>query len=405
MKSKKIFFTIAVAIFGYISVFAKEIDNKGYIITLQNDTIKGYIENSDVYNNKKCRFRKENSFETIDYLPGQILSYRYDTSGKYFISKNITTDQGYKMVFLEYLIKGMANIYFFRDETSHYYIQKGDGELIELSEAPELTNINGVSYYKAKKYTGKLKYILQDCPAISEEIDNTALYPKQLIQLAKHYHDKVCSSEQCIIYERKIEPIKFSFGAYIGISYNNFYLNADNYSDNRLSVYPGLKVEIKNLFFSYEQLKLVTGLSLHYFSTYSFNVDADWDDTYIYHHIVEKKKVKDVDLKAPAFKIPVSINYTFTKSKLQPYIGLGFSNLVVFSQNKNFYLENIYEYYGYSIPVYNFGFTVNTGIKFKLKNSHSLFFDLSFEQYHNYNPNSFCRLRNQFFSTQFGIEF
>jgi hypothetical protein len=403
---KNIYFASLLLLCVAISVSAQNGNNSGYIITLQNDTIKGFLENNDVDNYKKCRFRKEKSLDIVDYLPGQIQAYRYNDSGKYFISNDVITTQGRKSVFLEYLIKGKANIYFMRDNTEHYYIQKETDELVELSEIPELTkNDDGVSYYKAQKYTGKLKYLLQDCPEVFPEIDNVKLNPTQLITLAKDYHDKVCNSEQCIIYERKIIPIQVSFGLYAGVSYNNFYLNSVNYSNNKFSVYPGFRLEIKNLFFSFEQLKLLTGLSLHYFSTYNFHVDADWVNTYLYHHIVEKEKVKDVDLKAPAFRIPVSVNYTFTQSGLQPYVGIGFSNLFVFSQNKEFYLNNVYDYYGYSIPIYNFGIEVYAGLKLKINNNHSLFFDINFEKYRNFNPNLFCRIENQFISSQFGIEF
>ena len=355
---------------------------------------------------KNCRFRKYKSSDVVDFLPGQILSYRYDNSGKFYVTSDITTNNNRKTVFLECLIKGKANIYFMRDQTDHYYIQKEGEDLIELSEIPQLIqNEEGFVFYKIQKYTGKLKYILRDCPSISNEIDKIKLNSTQLIQLAKHYHDKVCDSEQCIIYEKQAVPVKVSLSLYAGIVYSNFHLSNTNYSDNRVSVYPGFRVEIKNFIFSDERIKILTGFSFHHFSNYTFHLDADWDNTYVYHNVSYQNTVKDVDLNASAFRIPVSVNYSFSLSKFQPYLGVGFSNLVIISQNKNFYLNNIYDYYGQSLPTYSFGFVVDAGINFKLNNKHYLFFDLNFEPYQNFNINSFCRLQNQFISSQFGIIF
>jgi hypothetical protein len=64
----------------------------GYIITLRNDTIYGFIQNNGYIRNSRICFFTENIDSTEqEFLPGEIYSYRF-TGGKYYISETIDID-------------------------------------------------------------------------------------------------------------------------------------------------------------------------------------------------------------------------------------------------------------------------------------------------------------------------
>jgi hypothetical protein len=143
---------------------------EGYIISLNGDTTKGFLLVQISRNaSEQCVFKPSaNSANTI-YKPGEIAGYRY-LNGKYYISKEINIDSTTKkVVFLEFLIKGIASIYYYMDNEEHYYIEKFPNGLVELTEKERTFFDEGTSgrdgahtYTMPSKYKGKLMFTLQD---------------------------------------------------------------------------------------------------------------------------------------------------------------------------------------------------------------------------------------------------
>ena len=401
MKTNKLsflsIFLFLLIILPFNKLKAQEIFKPGYIITNASDTVNGYIQGIDNNLYRKCIFKKDLNAQIVEYLPGQIQAYRFVDNGKFFISKEIQLAEGTKVLFLEYLIKGKVSVYYMTDKTEHLFIEKENEKIIELTEIPVLDKTpEGVPFYRPNKFTGKLKYYLSDCPAIYKEIDDVKLYPKQLVKLTKGYHDKVCSTEQCVIFERKEEPVRLRFGFVAGSSYNNFWFSAKNYTDNRFGAFAGCKLEVENLVFALNGLTLNTGVNLQNFSNYTFTTDS-WkmggNGTYNIHTIT-------MDMKTIALKIPLTVNYMFSQSKVRPYIGIGFTNTFYLSQSKDLYIYEFMLEYGKSIPLYHTGITGLAGLKFKLNNKHDLNFELTYEFAQNLRINTVDRLTNSYFSLQ-----
>lgn len=405
MKRKQILAKcIAVLVYIIIPInwlVAQENNQSGYVITKTNDTIRGYIQNVNINQFTRCSFKVNKDSKIVDYLPGEIVAYRFGENGKFFISKETPSTSGNKILFLEYLIKGKASIYFMRDNTDHYYIQKEDDKLLELTEPQKITNNAEGNYLTPQKYTGRLKYVLSDCPSIYSEIDALKLYPDQLIKLAKDYHEKVCDSEKCIVFEKKNNPVKFHIGVLAGISYNDFKFNATNYTDDRLGAFAGCKVEIENLIYALERITLNTGLIFQYYSTYKFHIDVY---QYSYSDFTGNQ-ILNLNLNATAFKIPLTVNYMLTQSKVRPYIGGGITNMFFLSQNKDIYIKDFTDYFGKTIPFYHFGIIGTAGLKYQLKNRHSLFVEFNYEKISNLNVNEVLRMHNQSLSLQAGYMF
>jgi hypothetical protein len=227
--------------------------------------------NIDAY--LRCSFKKEMNEKATDYLPGEILAYRFTDNGKFFISKETPTESGSKPFFLEYLIKGKANIYFMRDNVDHYYIETENNKIIELSDPLTIIeNKDGLRYIKPASFIGKLKYVLANCPDLYPEIEKTKLFAPELIKLAKDYHLKICNSEQCIIFERKIKPLKIHTVIVAGVSLDKFGSSVD-YSFGGVI---GANFEFENLFFSAEQSTLKIGTLIQMNSIYKTDVIGLW---------------------------------------------------------------------------------------------------------------------------------
>ncbi len=180
----------------------------GYIITSENDTLKGFIEKqSDKRNSKRCNFKQSLNSGITEYFPDDLKEYRFDED-KYYVSKTILLRRKEVNLFLELLVDGIADLYFFREDniTDHYFIQKADGKFFELTKTDKLVDIDGKSYsYNYKKYIGTLKIAFKDCPQIFPEIDQMSLDQKSLVDITKKYHECTGNTKKCIVYAKEIQ--------------------------------------------------------------------------------------------------------------------------------------------------------------------------------------------------------
>ena len=61
----------------------------GYIITANQDTIYGYVNNNSYYDNSQfCEFKTSKNDSVIKYTPKELFGYRF-IDGKFYISKKL----------------------------------------------------------------------------------------------------------------------------------------------------------------------------------------------------------------------------------------------------------------------------------------------------------------------------
>lgn len=361
---------------GYLLTFniakAEDKYSPGYIITNANDTVRGYLQQLNINSYTKCNFRKSLNDQIIEHLPGTISAYRYERDGKFYVSKEAPLETGNKVVFLEYLIKGKANIYFMRDNMDRYFIETDSNKIMELSQNPKLIHDDeGNLYYKREGFRGKLRFMLSDCPEIEPEINKTDLQPANMIKLAKDYHNRVCNTEQCIIFERKIKPVKVNVSIVGGPSLNRFEIT-NKYTDYSTGGTLGLKFEFENLLFSWEQTTFQVGVLLQNYSAFHVRYSGDIYTGYS----IPKDLSYTVNLNIFALNIPVTCNYTFNFGKIRSYIGIGVANVFASSNNRSF---------SYTIgndkktfPFYRCGYIGMIGAKYRLKNNHDVIAEFSY---------------------------
>jgi hypothetical protein len=392
-----IFFTIQIiSIFWVLNItYAQDDFREGYVITKTNDTIIGYLKYTS-YGSNTCVFKKSLADEEIEFSTSEITSFKYN-DGKYFIGKEVNIGNGMHYYFLEYLFKGRLNIYFIRFDGVHYFMEKENEEMIELTEKDSIisVNINGaVKQVLMKKRTkGKLKYYLSDCPALFGEIDNlNTLTYSGLIKLAKDYQDKTCKSEQYIVFETQIKPIKLKMGVFAGASINSFNFGRRLVTDPGLGFNIGYRFEINNLI-NWSEYTSVTGdISIHWFSVYTLNQNDDLRNTVHYNGKTyqldyisslgdisyETIRNLKVNINSIAIGLPLLINQYFYIKKTQTYVGGGIENMFFLKQNKDFIYDKFYDWYGKSIPIYQIGGILRAGVKYELKKNNSIGFELNY---------------------------
>jgi len=406
---RKLFIFILFLVVTVMNGYSQNEWKTGYIIKNSGDTVFGWIDNRDSKNNTyHCYFRKDKASETIHYGPTDISGFRFD-DGKFFVSKNIACKDSIRKLFLEFLIEGKVNIFHYQDDNSHFFLEK-DGKLYDLKNTTIIKEIKGTKYYiDEKEYLVLLTALMKDAN-IQSLIDKSRLDSKSLIKIAKNYHERVCKDEQCIIYEKKIKPVHLNLGFQLGESINRFNFGNELISDYSLSSYLGCRIEFENIINYEENLSLMIDLTVQKFSKYNFK-ERDkyttltyngqyytiYDDTYN-----EDLKSINIDLKAVELKLPIVVNYNFSKGKIRPYVGLGISNTIVVSQNKEFIFLTLYQKYKQSIPTYSMGLAGRVGCKYALKNNHTIYSDLNIDYSQNFNTNQFLRLTNNLYSFTIG---
>lgn len=174
----------------------------GYVIKRSGDTLHGEINyRGDFFMSGVCKFRDANQ-QVYEYFPADLIGYRF-INGKYYVSKELDG----QFVFLEFLIKGELNIYYFRDNYGeYYYLEKEDLQLIEIPYEEEIRYVEDKRVlYSSKKHIGLLGLYMQDAPELLSRIEAIGKPEhKNLINLAEDYHNAVCDDQECVIFKRNI---------------------------------------------------------------------------------------------------------------------------------------------------------------------------------------------------------
>lgn len=183
----------------------------GYIIALNQDTIRGEIKSgSESRNAQVCVFRTGKDAEASEFHPGEIQAYRF-TNGKYYVTMDVEEDGVKKKVFIEYLVNGMADLYYLREQNSEQYYIRKEGE-----DPLAITNIR------------MLKAAFSDCYEIQSSLDKATLSHNSLISMTEKYHDYVCDGEVCINYAREASRLRLHVMPYVGYSMSTMRLRGEN---------------------------------------------------------------------------------------------------------------------------------------------------------------------------------
>ncbi len=94
-------------------------------------------------------------------------AYRIE-NGNYYISKDVTIDSLKQKVFLEYLVKGIVDLYYLKDSQKEIYFLEKDNQMIPLSNDASIVTISSndgseKNYEKkSNQYKSVLTYLFQN---------------------------------------------------------------------------------------------------------------------------------------------------------------------------------------------------------------------------------------------------
>ncbi len=370
---KKLFLCPFISLVLLASLNAQNNYKKGYVITNDNDTIFGLIDfRTDAINATRCTFKSEQAEKT--YYPGDIAGYRFSDEGKYYVTRDVTIDSVPQKFFLEYLVEGVMNLYYYDTTAKKYFFFEKDDKMIEISKAPDVERERRI--IQDNKYKNLISYYFNDYPSIVNNLNKMDFSQKTFIEIAKTYHDKVCTTgEECVIFENKHpdeNSIKTAFSVYAGVQLQTYSLNSYSgysYSTlNRMQPVIGGKMKLFNPRWS-RSFALQLDMS---FSRFSFSQALPY-------FLDGESEFK---LKAIIITGKLGAEYKFSLNKIQPMIGAGIAYTNLLGDDSKFMISEWSDsWQKYELRSPFVGCYLNIGASYMLKSKHSIFVLASMEQY------------------------
>lgn len=387
---KRIFSIVGALLFINIA-FSQNDYQPGFIITNENDTAYGIIEYgiSRQFNFSTCRFKQNETQQLQEYSPQDIKAYRI-LDNKFYISKNIPINDTSKTVFVECLVDGAVDLYYYFENLKDiYYIEKEDGEIYALETETNTVKKDYMTYeLNSNIYKGVLTYALSDCKEIKSSINTVSLNHKSMINLSKKYHEYICDGEKCIVYEKQKKQ-NLDFGLFISynlIYYNLIEANFGSYGyhvpklDNASSPGIGLIIDYKP---SFGNNKIMFSIQTEYFSTKFNEIHSDdFDEDYVYKYI-----------KTSNWYNSVLIKYKYPSKNVQPVLFVGPScNFVKVT-------DKLLQPHATTLPISSImgGADIGSGIEYSIKDKLDVFINLTYSlQFGVYNYYSYLKLKTGF---------
>lgn len=302
MKLRKLFF-----LFFWITLFFEVSAQKGFepaFIVKKSDTIFGTGRMSN--NQKYCLFKKTVEDDYNTYYPGDVDLFRI-VDGKYYVSRQIEEPNGkLEWYFFEFLVQGEINLFLLVSNTSRYFIEKDEDNLIELHDnVKRNVQVEGRDFTMIDRiYIGLIKAYMKDAPELFDRIDGLgSLNQRDLVKLSVDYHNLVCDDYECIDYTKRIPKVLYKLEAVSGINYHNSFYTP----------HFGFLLHVWRPLIS-QRLYIKTGII--YSDRPDFRKHTRKNDKY-------------------SIKVPLSFQYVIGENAFKPSVGYGYSTGIYFISSLN----------------------------------------------------------------------
>jgi hypothetical protein len=359
----------------------------GRIITLNNDTISGLINDGGwIRNSKYCLFKENKDLEQIQYFPDDIIAYEI-SEDKVYISREISNGKEIKTCFLEVLLKGELSLYFYYNTSfPQYYIENQEGDLIGLTNQDNYNAFLQYEYppnWRAYKigssvYKDTLFYLFQDCIPVLNQLDIVEYNHKSLQNITNDYLDLTCDVPDCISYIKDIRKSGPTFGFYSGVQLSKIYF----YKYWIISeITPSLPIGI---FYNIPISIFTENLSVQFEILYnSINYNKDF--------LNRTNDYKDLKIKTETIGIPLLVKYKYPLKKITPSLGVGKETAFVIDskttfKTRRFNSEGILEFGEVDYWIQKFqkgGWFVDLGLDYEINEDISFYSNFRFKHHLN----------------------
>jgi hypothetical protein len=213
------------------SAYCQENYLSGYVISLNGDTLNGFIDYRNLektpnkisfkanLNNNKSEYTPLDikGFSVVDEIYESAIIKTELTNG---LETNAALNIGMDTTFLQTMIAGTKSLYYYKNDFGNelFYI-KTDKTYELLVFKKYLSNQEGTNtIVQNKKYIGQLFLYLRECSDIESKLKETKYTKQSLEELFQHYYRCTQSS---IKFQKKTEKISSQLGLLAGISLSN----------------------------------------------------------------------------------------------------------------------------------------------------------------------------------------
>jgi len=367
----------------------------GYIITNSLDTIRGLVNyRTEGDNAIACKFKvNENEKEQL-FFPGQIAGFHFTNEQTYYVTKTFILNNTESTIFLEYLMKGAMNLYYYEDnrELCRYYLFENEkGEMIPITSNYGDKNRTDDGIVIAEDRNKEvLKYVFRDCEPLLKKIEKLQFKHENMIELVKEYNNLCGSKKKQYEFETVVDKrrVKLAYSAYSGLDLTTFpstYFNR-NFHRSMPGISPMLGGQFNVSAPKWNNaLSILFDLSLTRMNTGNVDVSDQWKPGYV----LEGYTPKSLTFKYQAYRVLHMIGFRFVipKGRFRPTFEAGTLADYSFQEKEHLYInyvnsktsETLSKHWvtngiHYPTMYYLSGFYSSLGFDFKLGDDHFLFF-------------------------------
>ncbi len=166
-----------------------------YIVNNQGDTLQGWADyRVEKENGKACVFKVSDTSVRQTFLPGEITAYRFTKSGELYFSRTITINNVEQTVFLELLVRGSLNLYYYTDWKSgkeYFFFEDTTGKFTAVTQNPDRIGGGNESeaIYKDVRYKNVLAHLFRDRETVAAKAADVDFSTHSMIRITKEYND------------------------------------------------------------------------------------------------------------------------------------------------------------------------------------------------------------------------
>jgi hypothetical protein len=386
----KIFYASVLFIIFYSSAYAQSDFRKGYVVKLNGDTLDGYVNFQNEFQNfTTCNFKRFQIAIPVNYAPGKIKAYGI-INGKQYLSCHLDGVE----VFAEYLVRGEYSLLFYKKGGQHFYFNDKGGCMVELKSGKIIDQKSSQSYSNYKEYLSNKMSNLNVTDLINDsqlEINSLTIMVKRFNEVANApYEIPLRPKEKNMVLDYHILGTnKLQFGLLGGGNIFNFKNSTTKEYDfigkARFNSYvsPMIGLFVKGNISRYhphlilESQVLYHKVSLYGYSKYSYA--SSYTDIY-YNDLF-------ISYKSLCMRGIVNYSINISNLKILPHVGIGYAFYLNSSYNRfyqiyktAFKVMQSYEYSDLKIKKNDFLYIAGISFEYQLTSARiiSLNFDSDF---------------------------